>query len=309
VKKSVNRDNRPSHRAGIARLQGLDIDTTHQDRGVTVRKAEGISAGADGKRRGFRVGVVALLLISTSWWVFAPDSHFAHLRAFLNVEAVGPVEVIYATRSGERIQQVLPDQSRIDQNIETESHVRVSARERELTLKHGEVLVDVVLNPRVPFVIRKDDVSIRTQSAAVWVRSMPLNTVRVGVLRDSAEVRRECGGISRMKLHAGDVVTMGPDFVRFELSSPDELTRLTAWKRGEIWLSSDTLEDAAAEFNRYSNRKLVIKDRHTGSMRISGRFYASDVDKFVKALKPLRIDSRALTPGPRGQDVILLSRS
>jgi transmembrane sensor len=54
------------------------------------------------------------------------------------------------------------------------------------------------------------------------------------------------------------------------------------------------LADAVAEFNRYNVRKIVIEDESVASIRISGKFRATQFEAFVRLLEdgfPIRARS------------------
>jgi len=44
-----------------------------------------------------------------------------------------------------------------------------------------------------------------------------------------------------------------------------------------------TLAEAVAEYARYSNRKIVLKDQALGALRLSGLFSSRDPEAFCKA--------------------------
>jgi transmembrane sensor len=229
------------------------------------------------------------------------------LRELLAPLSTRPVETTLITQVGEQRQTVLADRSRVHQNTNTIVQARVSPRERGLALRQGELVVNVAPNERVPFVVKAGGLSIETRAAKLIIRSTRTHHWLVGALVASAEVHQP-GGISTINLRAGDIVSLGPDSVRFEQNSPEDFARLTAWQQKEIWLFGDTLETAVAEFNRYTTSKQVVGDARTASMRISGRFNTGDAEKFVRALRPLHITGRWLAHGPRSPDVILLHR-
>jgi transmembrane sensor len=260
---------------------------------LPLREAQGIDAEANGPRHGYVTHVGALLLALSALAFLSLDS-----RVTYTAQLSGPNRV------------VLPDHSLIEQNVGSSSGARISPGARDLTLSPGaEVVVSVARDERVPFVIHAGSIAVQATSGAVWVRSLEAGAWRVGAFADSMGVHcRSGGGIRTITLRPGDIATFGPDAVRLARSYPQDVERHTAWRRSEIWLTGETLAEAAAEFNRYNQSKLVITDSRTASLRIGGRFGAGKVDKFVRALEPLGIKSRVLARTPRSNEVILLSR-
>jgi transmembrane sensor len=61
----------------------------------------------------------------------------------------------------------------------------------------------------------------------------------------------------------------------------DELS----WRQGRLVFDQTTLGDAAAQFNRYNTRKLVIADAAIAGIRIGGSFDANNMSGFVALLK------------------------
>jgi transmembrane sensor len=57
-----------------------------------------------------------------------------------------------------------------------------------------------------------------------------------------------------------------------------------SWRSGFVSFHDTPLAAAAAEFNRYNARKIVIGDPGIGVMRVGGNFRWSNVDAFVRLL-------------------------
>ena len=70
---------------------------------------------------------------------------------------------------------------------------------------------------------------------------------------------------------------------------PTDAARETSWLTGWLNFENERLEDVAAEFNRYSPRKIVLADAELGDTPVSGRFEADDVEAFTRALAKYEI--------------------
>ncbi|HMA51473.1 MAG TPA: hypothetical protein VKP60_17060, partial [Magnetospirillaceae bacterium] len=81
------------------------------------------------------------------------------------------------------------------------------------------------------------------------------------------------------------------------------VSRELAWRVGRIAFEGETLAQAAGEFARYSEIRIVIDDPGIGAKTITGLFVSNDPVGFAKAA--------ALSLGLRadvGQNVVRLSR-
>jgi transmembrane sensor len=56
----------------------------------------------------------------------------------------------------------------------------------------------------------------------------------------------------------------------------------------KIMFEHETLQNVAAEFNRYGSTQLIIEDAQIATLRISGIFHAYDLESFVLYLESLR---------------------
>ena len=64
-----------------------------------------------------------------------------------------------------------------------------------------------------------------------------------------------------------------------------EVERRLAWTTGRIMLEGQTLGEAAAEFNRYNDRKLIVSPEAAGA-RVGGVFRTSEVEAFARTAGP-----------------------
>ncbi|MBK6415372.1 FecR domain-containing protein [Thermomonas sp.] len=72
--------------------------------------------------------------------------------------------------------------------------------------------------------------------------------------------------------------------------------QMLEWRDGLLVFHDTTLREAAAEFNRYNARKIVVADDRVGALRIGGHFRWDNADAFVRLLErgfPVRAESDA----------------
>jgi transmembrane sensor len=63
-----------------------------------------------------------------------------------------------------------------------------------------------------------------------------------------------------------------------------EIERALAWRAGQISLDGETLAEAAAEFNRYNRRPLLVEDPALAHRRFVGLFRTDDPQSFALAV-------------------------
>jgi len=94
------------------------------------------------------------------------------------------------------------------------------------------------------------------------------------------------------------------DDVLVRIVSLDDAEHMLDWRQGLLAFRDTTLAEAAAEFNRYNARKLVIGDAEAGALRVGGSFRADNATAFVRLLEqgfPVRADAS-------GERIVLHSR-
>lgn len=191
------------------------------------------------------------------------------------------------TRLGERRMVSLEDGSRIELNTDSRVKVAYTEGERRIVLTRGEALFDVAKDASRPFIVSVNGAEVRAVGTAFNIRlraDVVELTVTEGVVavdgRPTAPVEQP---VRRVAQGAGVVIATGA-VAEVELE-PEVLRRRLAWREGVIELEGETLEQAAAEFNRYNPRKLVVADAQVAAIRVGGRFGVSEVDRFLTALQ------------------------
>ena len=86
-------------------------------------------------------------------------------------------------------------------------------------------------------------------------------------------------------LAPGDVVTATTSTVLITHETGKSLADQLAWRRGMLVFDNMTLADAAAEFNRYNEQKLIIADRAVATLTIAGNFRTGDVSAFARIIR------------------------
>ncbi len=191
----------------------------------------------------------------------------------------------YATGVGERRVVVLDDGTRVEMNTNSRIVVRYRRGERVVRLVKGEALFDVAADAARPFVVDARDKRVTAGAASFNVR-LDEEAVQVLVAEGAVDVADQDGPQQpAARLAAGSAgLYSGEGGVNRPLA-PQAVEKTLAWRHGQIALDGQTLEAAAAEFNRYSNRRLVIADPSIAGYRLGGYFRVDDMDGFVRAVE------------------------
>jgi len=105
--------------------------------------------------------------------------------------------------------------------------------------------------------------------------------VREGVVEvfkpasDAAPVRVSANTMAEASSVQGEAIAARP-------LPPAQLQRQLAWQTGQIAFEGETLAQAAAEFARYSDTKIVIDDPALAREEITGLFKTTDPVGFAK---------------------------
>jgi transmembrane sensor len=68
-------------------------------------------------------------------------------------------------------------------------------------------------------------------------------------------------------------------------ASLPQAEELLSWRSGYVVFHETALADAVAEFNRYNERKIVIRDPQVAGMHLTGKFRANNFEGFVRLLE------------------------
>lgn len=220
-------------------------------------------------------------------------------RAWTHVDTAA-----YHAALGETVFQPLADGSQATLASGSAIEVALSHRQRRVELLRGEAIFAVAKDPDRPFVVdagRHDVVAVGTRFSV----RRDVDALRVVVTEGVVRLEAAQGGSGPSALlPAGSVALVGDDGVMVRSMSPVDADHLLEWRDGLLSFRDTPLAEAAAEFNRYNMRKLVVGDAGAGALRIGGSFRWDNLDGFVRLLEagfPVRVE----TDGDR---IVLRSR-
>lgn len=204
----------------------------------------------------------------------------------------------YASSVGDLRTVALSDGSRATLSSDSRIDIALSQAQRHIDLDRGEAFFEVAKDAGRPFVVNAGArravavgtcFSVRRDGAIVRV------VVTEGIVRleaDAADGRAQPTTL----LPAGSIAIAGPDGVMVRSVSLADAERFLDWRSGLLSFRHATLGEAAAEFNRYNTRKLVVADGRAAALQIAGTFRWSNTDGFVRLLErgfPVRAEQRA----------------
>ena len=241
----------------------------------------------------------------SSWpfWTKAAAS-FAILAlasaAYLYFERGVPSVHRYATEIGAQETLALSDGSKVELNTDTGIRVMMQANERSIWLDKGEAFFQVTHDPAHPFVVHAGGRTITDLGTKFSVRR---DSDRFEVMVEEGRVRVAGAAANALLVTRGDVVLARGSSVLLKHETADQLADDLSWRTGVLVFTQTALTDAAEEFNRYNQQKIVLADAAAAKIRIGGSFEASNIEAFVRLLQT----GFGVRVTRRGQDIIISS--
>jgi transmembrane sensor len=200
----------------------------------------------------------------------------------------------YSTRVGETREVRLEDGSVVTLNTDSKVSVSYTDTVRRVRLEKGEALFQVAKNKHRPFIVMASDTEVKAVGTSFIVRFLPERPIQIVVKEGVVEVARH--GIRRTKTVRAVAETQAfvspvAPIVVHRIPHP-QIAREMAWQFGRIAMENETLADAAADFARYSDTKIVV-DPAVSGRTITGLFASNDPVGFAKvaaAVLDLRVE-------------------
>jgi len=226
--------------------------------------------------------------------------------ASLAVLGVGvPAAGAITTGLGEVRLVTLDDGSTVMLNTQSSVRVHYSDDARRVELRYGEAYFTILRDLRRPFFVDVTGVPVCATRAAFRVRK--LEGKPVDILVDQGGVA--LGASRPILMPANTRLILPPGATggaapRPQPISPDLVSRQLAWREGKIAFEGEPLDQAAAEFARYSKTRIEIRDPALAGEPVTGLFAASDPVGFSRAVAVVfgaRLEQR--------RDAVVLSRA
>jgi transmembrane sensor len=212
----------------------------------------------------------------------------------------------YATHVGGKETAPLPDGTAITLNTDSELRVRMTPEGREMKLTRGEVVIKAAHDDKRPFKLIVGKTVIQTAGADFDIRKRDSGQVDIIVSRGRVAAEAvektlpfpffDSATPAQSVISEGYMAAIRPGDVQVSLMNADERARKTSWLHDVLEFRGETLAQAAADFNRYNRRQIVIDDPAIADRHVGGVFTNSDPESFVAALEVI-INIRATTVG------------
>ena len=189
---------------------------------------------------------------------------------------------VYQTAKGERRQITLADGSRIDLNAASRLSVRLSGKDRRVTMDDAEAVFDVAKDASRPFLITAGDHTVRVVGTQFDVRRRD-GVQSVTVSRGVVEVMPTAGAGQHYRLTIGQRLdhVEGATDSQVRSASPDDAE---SWRTGRLIYRDEPLANVAADISRYASEPLRVADARTGRIRFSGVLTTDQGDAIVRSL-------------------------
>jgi transmembrane sensor len=210
------------------------------------------------------------------------------------------------TEVGQQRVGVLPDGTRVTLNTNTRIEVNYDEHARRVRLIRGEAWFEVAKNATWPFLVSVDGEIVRALGTSFIVRRDGTQGISVTLVEGRVSITP-----IDQKAEPGEAQVLAPGqrLVLSEHSTsavdrPD-LTRVTAWRHGRVEFDATSLDDAAAEMNRYSKTRIILADADLARLSVGGVFRAGDSEEFVRIVT----SAFGLRADRQGRDIVLSEAS
>lgn len=193
----------------------------------------------------------------------------------------------FSTRLGEVLRLPLQDGSVVTLNSATELAVEFSRARRLVRLVRGEALFDVASDALRPFVVQAAQASVIAVGTSFTVQRVADAAIEVVVREGSVDFDVDAGlaRVPPVRLAANTMALVRPDrHVEIEPLKPIDVRRRLAWRDGMISFDGDTLAQAASQFARYSDTRIVIDDPAIARRHVVGLYSANNPVGFAQAV-------------------------
>jgi transmembrane sensor len=206
--------------------------------------------------------------------------------------AGGITALHFETRHGEQLTQRLEDHSVLHLNTDTAVSIRYSKSERLVVLSAGQATFEVAHEANRAFRVHAGSAEVLDLGTKFDVRVEPGSTVvtvvegRVAVVPTNSSPA-PTPALRLVELGADQQIRVA-DGVWPATPVAVDAERTTAWLHRQIVFDNEPLERVAAEFNRYTAKRIEIATPALRKLRVSGVFATDDTDAFVAFLRSLK---------------------
>ena len=220
-------------------------------------------------------------------------AHRWHSGAIGPAQSTDSISVALHTSHGQIMTQALEDRTVVTLDTDSAVSVRYTPRARVARLTAGRVHFGVTHESARGFAVVAGGAVIHAVGTSFDVR-LDGESVEVTLYEGSLRVDRDVSDADQGAPPREDAVLLSPgQQLRIEPghwpTSPQrqDLQHTGAWQHGQLVFKHRTLEQAAAEFNRYSTRTIRVENPRLRTLEINGVFRADDLNAFIAFLRSL----------------------
>jgi transmembrane sensor len=205
--------------------------------------------------------------------------------------ALAPNGERYATPIGGIASVPMADGSKVTLNTDSQIRIALTDTERRVELGHGEAFFEVSKDPARPFIVRAGSKRVVAVGTKFSVRrdgddiEVVVTEGKVRVEDRAAGQGARADGSADVFLTPGSIARADEAGVLVQRKTLPEAEDQLSWRTGVLMFRNQSLGEAAAEFNRYNVRKIVIQDPQIAALKIEGNFRATNVEAFVRLLE------------------------
>jgi transmembrane sensor len=176
----------------------------------------------------------------------------------------------------------LEDGSVVVLNTATRITARFEPNKRLIDLDEGEGWFQVAEDTARPFLVNTGFALVRAVGTAFSLRKRS-SGLDILVTEGVVELSGMARDLAKVLIRAGNKASVSDQGVlRINDVSADDLSRHLAWQMGRISVNGETLQAAAAEFNRYNRVKISV-DPALASATVVGVFDCNDPVAFARS--------------------------
>ena len=246
--------------------------------------------------------VVGIIGIAALTWHLSSDVRVVQISALHTTAGK------YVTAHNQRSTVTLPDGTLVSMNLDTTLKTDFTAQQRLIYLTKGQAFFEVAKDLKRPFIVVAADRHIQALGTKFDVK-LDRNRLEVVLLEGRVSVDRGTPSLMDKITRRSARVELEPN--QRLVAAQDEPASITAtnavqatsWREGSIVFEDETVEQAIAELNRYSDRPIVASDKAVRQMRLSGVFRIGQPDRFgavIQELLPVEVER-----GAQGETVLV----
>jgi len=197
--------------------------------------------------------------------------------------------VTFSTPVAAMEQAPLPDGSRISLGGATDVDAYYTRASRDIDLRQGEAYFEVRHEPTLrPFIVNAGNVSIRAVGTAFNVRKTH-DRITVTVTEGRVQVRRVGSGRGARDSRAALAIGAGEQAIydttadQFSVATTDA-HRALRWREHELEFVDEPLDSVIETINRYSERRIEVRDVNLHQQSYTGTFRPEGLDEWLIAI-------------------------